>query len=102
MLSGEEGEAAMNKSVSLERPLADDDRLEVTVKGEGKSMFQPPSGWMLTADDIVETRCLSQSQSMYFPVDPDTTERLQRVLSGGRKLSRWERLLRRLKGTDKC
>lgn len=56
VLSGEEGEAAMSKSVSFERPLADGDRLEVTIKSEDKTTFQPPSGWTLTADDLIETR----------------------------------------------
>lgn len=45
-----------------------------------------------TADDYCQLR--QGPLRMYFPVDPDTTERLQRVVSGSRKLSQWERLMR--------
>lgn len=99
MLSGEEGKT-VNDSVSLERPLADSDRLEVTIKHEGQTAIQPPSGWTLTPDDIVETRRLSQSQSMHFPCDADTTRRLEQlkyVVDGRSRVSWWRRLLRRLK-----
>lgn len=88
------------REVSFERPLASGDRLEVTVKGEGETTFQPPSGWTLTTDDIVETRCLSQPQSMYFPVDPDTTQRLEQlkyVVNGLSPLPWTRRFIRWLK-----
>lgn len=90
------------RRVSFERPLADDERLTATVELEGPTTWQPPSGWTLTADDLIETRCLSQSQSMRFPCDADTTRRLEWVIAGGQRLSLLRRLLRRITKTPKA
>lgn len=93
-------------SASFERPLQDGDKLVVTIESD-ETTFIAPSGWTLSTDDIIETRHLSQSQSMRFPADVDTTRRLDNVIhsepvkwviDGKERLGWFRRLIRWLKG----
>jgi hypothetical protein len=58
---------------------------------------QPPL--TLTISDITETR-VGQTSRMHWPVDPETTAKLNRVirLDASAPLPWWRRALRRLKG----
>ena len=63
----------------------------------GSPQPQPPL--TLTIADITETRA-GQSRRMHWPVDPETTAKLNRIirLEIDAPLPWWRRALRRLKG----
>jgi hypothetical protein len=64
------------------------------------SSAKPPPLLTLTITDITETRRPSARTSMRWPVDPDTTGRLNRVirLEVDAPVPWWRKVLRWLKG----
>lgn len=77
-------------SVSFERPLADGDKLVVTIELDGEATIQPPSGWTLSVDDLIETRHGGERMLT-------SPKEFKWLLDGRKKTPRWRKVLRWLR-----